>query len=283
MGRDESPLPCVETLMHPSILRRRLPVLWDALFADAESDYTSRMRPGVAFFALCLFVMPFSASAAEDSPRDTYEALNSLRVNPAAVYEITATDRIELRRGDGHFTFEAGKLAFFAPYKGQVTGAVFSGRGHVVAAPRDPVEKQQMARFLGAPVLDEAFSDLYLRFTDGTATELLRELSSAGVQPVQDTEFALRWDPIAAQVNPPQSLRILFAMASTHSEPFFYAAIEGNTRGPFDMMVDPDRFEGALIGQPKKIGTEGFYDVWASYPLPGQAIPPRHFAVLDYE
>src|SRR3984957_4324011 len=283
MGRDESPLPCVETLMHPSILRRRLPVLWYALFAHAESDYTFRMRPGVAFFALCLFVMPFSASAAEESSRDTYEALNSLRVNPAAVYEIAAADRIELRRGDGHFTFESGKLAFFASYKGQVTGAVFSGRGHVVAAPRDPVEKQQMARFLGAPVLDEAFSDLYLRFTDDTAAELLREFGSAGVQPIQDTEFAVRWDPIAPQVNPPQSLRILLAMESAHTQPFFYAAVEGNSRGPFDMAVDPDRFEAALIGQPKKPGAETFYDVWASYPLPGQPTSRRHFSALDYE
>ncbi len=273
----------VETLMHPSILNPRTPVPPDALFPDAESAYTFLMRPGVALLAFCLFLMPCAASAAEDSAKDTYEALNALRVNPAAVYEISAADRIEFRRGDGHFTFEFGKLAFIAPYKGQVTGAVFSGRGHVVAAPRDPVEKQQMARFLGAPVLDEAFSDVYLRFTDDTATELLRELSSAGVHPVQDTEFAVRWDPIAAQVNPPQSLRILFAMASAHAEPFFYAAIEGNNYGPFDLMVDPDRFEGALIGQPKKIGTENFYDVWASYPLPGQAIPPRHFAVLDYE
>src|ERR1700727_16658 len=272
IGRDDSPPSSVETLMHPSILDPYAPVLPDALFPHAESDYTLPMRPGVAFsrffLVFCLFVMPCAASTAEDSPHDTYEALNSLRVNPAAVYEITAADRIELRRGDGHFTFDLGKLAFFAPYKGQVTGVVFSGRGHVVAAPRDPVEKQQMARFLGAPVLDEAFSDLYLRFTDDTAAELLGELNSAGVQPIQDTEFAVRWDPIAAQVNPPQSLRILFSMISSHSQPYFYAAIEGNTNGPFDMMVDQQRPEAVLIGQPKTLGVAGFDDVGASYPLP---------------
>jgi hypothetical protein len=269
--------------MHPSILGPRLPVLPDALFPHAESAYTLRMWPGVAFLAFCLFVMPCAASAAEDSPRDAYDTLNSLRVNPAAVYEIAPADRIELRRGDGHFTFDVGKLAFFAPYKGQITGAVFSGRGHVVAAPRDPVEKQQMARFLGAPVLDEAFSDVYLRFTDDTAAELLRELSGAGVQPVQDTEFAVRWDPIATQVNPPQSLRILFGSVSAHPEPFFYAAIEGNTHGPFDMMVDPQRSEAVLIGQPKKLGAASFYDVWAAYPLPDQPVAHRRFSALDYE
>jgi hypothetical protein len=241
------------------------------------------MWAGVAYLALCLFLMPFSASAAEESPRDTYEALNSLRVNPTAVYEIAAAHRIELRRGDGHFTFDLGKLAFFAPFQGQITGAVFSGRGHVVAAPRDPVEKQQMARFLGSPVLDEAFSDVYLRFTDDTAAELLRELNSAGVQPIQDTAFALRWDPIAAQVNPPESLRILFNIVSSHAEPFFYAAVEGNVRGPFDMMIDPQRSEAALIGQPKKVGNESFYDVWASYPLPNQQPARRRFSALDYE
>src|SRR5579862_3674327 len=122
IGRDDSPPSSVETLMHPSILDPCAPVLPDALFPHAESDYTLPMRPGVAFFAFylafCLFGMPFSASAAEDSPRDTYEALNSLRVNPAAVYEIAAADRIELRRGDGHFTFDQGEVAFFMPYKG---------------------------------------------------------------------------------------------------------------------------------------------------------------------
>ena len=164
--------------MHPSILNPRTPVLPDALFPHAESAYTFLMRPGVALLAFCLLLMPCAASAAEDSAKDTYEALNALRVNPAAVYEISAADRIELRRGDGHFTFDLGKLAFFASYKGQVTGVVFSGRGHVVAAPRDPVEKQQMARFLGAPVLDEAFSDVYLRFTDDTAQPSLSAIPS---------------------------------------------------------------------------------------------------------
>lgn len=241
------------------------------------------MRPGMALFALLLLLTPFSASAAEDSPRDTYDALNSLRANPAAVYEINAADRIELRRGDGHFTFDLGKLAFFASFKGQVTGAVFSGRGHVVAVPRDPIEKQQMARFRGAPVLDEGFSDVYLRFTDDTAAELLRELSRAGIQPIQDSEFAARWDPIAAQVNPPQSLRILFSMVSTHAEPYFYAAIEGISAGPFDMVVDEERSEAALIGQPKRIGNTNFYDVWASYPLPDQPPARRRFSALDYE
>src|SRR5256884_6746157 len=64
--------------------------------------------------------------------------------------------------------------------------SVFSGRGHVLAAPRDPVEKQQMGRFLGSPVLDEAFGSAYLRFTDGTADELLLEFRKRSLAPQTD-------------------------------------------------------------------------------------------------
>jgi len=241
------------------------------------------MRPGVALLAFCSFLMPLMARAAEESPREAYDALNALRADPAAVYDITPADRIEIRRADAHFTFDEGKLAFFLPYKGQITGVVFSGRGHVVAAPRDPMEKQQLARFLGAPILDQAFSDIYLRFTDDSAQEFLRELHSAGITPLQDTEFATRWNPIALQVNPPQSLRILFGSISSHPDPYFYAAVEGNATGPFDVMIDQQRAEAVLIGQPKKSGTAGFYDVWASYSIPDQLKPQRHFSALDYE
>src|SRR3984957_14253489 len=287
IGRDESPPSSVETLMHPSILNPRTPVLPDALFPHAESDYTLPMRPGVAFsrffLVFCLFAMPCAASAAEDSPHDTYEALNSLRVNPAAVYEITPADRIELRRGDGHFTFDQGKLAFFAPYKGQVTGVVFAGRGHVLAAPRDPVEKQQMARFLGAPILDQDFTNVCLRFTDETAADLLRQLQNANNAPLQDTEYASRWNPVLAAVNPPQSLRILFGSLSSNSQPYFYAAVDGVTSGPFDVIIDQERPEAVMLGQPKNVGAKSFYDVWASYTIPGARPHVRSFVALNYE
>ena len=68
------------------------------------------MRAGVALLGLCL-VMPSVASSGEKSPREQYEALNALRADPSAVYEVTSVDRIELRRADVQFSFEQGKLS----------------------------------------------------------------------------------------------------------------------------------------------------------------------------
>jgi hypothetical protein len=98
-----------------------------------------------------------SLAAQQAPPREAHELLasyNRLQVDPSAVYKIEPTARIELRRGDGKLLFDEGYIAFYAPLGGKVTGAVFSGRGHILAAPRDPAEKQQLALFLVAPVLD---------------------------------------------------------------------------------------------------------------------------------
>ncbi len=241
------------------------------------------MRVAVALLGLGCLVMPIKASPGDQSPHEVYDALNALRADPAATYEIASGDRVELRRADAQLTFEQGKLTFLTPLNGRITGAVFSGRGHALAAPRSPVEKQQMARFLGAPVLDQEFTDVCLRFTDDTGTDLLRQFQDAKITPIRDSEFAARWNAVLAAVNPPQSLRILFGSLSGNPKPYFYAAIDGVTTGPFDVIVDFQRPEAVLMGQPRKSGANVFYDVWASYPAPNAVPLGRSFHALDYE
>src|SRR5580704_15511257 len=249
-----------------------------ALFRHAECDYTSCMRPGVALIALwCLIALPVSP-AAEQSPHELYDALNALRVDPSTTYQLVAANRIELRRGDVEIFFEEGKLAFLAPMDGHTTGFVFSGCGHTLAFPRDVVEKQQMAHFLGAPVLDQEFLTAYVRFTDDAAEDLLRQFHSANLAPQLDSAFASLSDPYVAHFNPSQSLRILEDRLSQNPKPYFYAALEGVETGSFDLLFDPQHREQVLIGQRRK----SYYDVWASYAIPGSVPPPSSFHALDY-
>src|ERR1700726_1715782 len=149
------------------------------------------MRFRVAFLGFsCLLAT--EVWAADKTAREAYDQLSALRVDPATLYEIDPANRIELRRGDVQLSFEQGKLAFLQLFEGRVTGAVFFGRGHVLAAPRDVVEKQQMAHFLSAPVLDQDFTSACLRFTDEPAADLLRQLTQAGVSPQPGSSFAAR-------------------------------------------------------------------------------------------
>ena len=253
-------------------------------FANAEKGYTPGVHLAAIIFSSFLLVTANAAAAAATpkSPHELYDAFNALRLDPAAVYEVAATNRIELRRADLLLSFDTGKLAFLQPLDGDITGVVFSGRGHALATPRGIVEKQQMARFLGAPLLDQDFTSIYLRFSDDTAADLLRQLQHAQLTPTQDPTFTTQWDAVLAATNPGHSLRLVFNAITQHPKPFVYAVIDGNTTGPFDFILDLMRDEPVLLGQLRRSPAGASYDIWASYKLPDFTPVPGAFHALRY-
>src|SRR5258708_20564979 len=181
---------------HFSILKRKRPAHASDLFQDCENGYTATMWVVFVTLALWCLVSPVAVLAADKRPpKELYDALNVLRVDPAAVYSLEASNRIELRRGDAKLSFDEGKLAFFAPFDGRITGAVFAGRGHALAMPRAPLENHQRPRFLGAPSLDQDFTSAYLRLTHDSAEDFLRQFKHANVVPQQDPAYAAQWEP----------------------------------------------------------------------------------------
>ena len=240
------------------------------------------MGVGAKFIALWCLLAPAVSAATERTPHELYDALNALRIDPAAVYHIAPANRIELRRGDAILSFDEGTLAFFSPLDGQITGAAFAGRGHALALPRDPVEKQQMGYFLGAPVLDQEFFTAYLRFTDDTADEFLRQFRSAKLVPLVDTISVTPWESALARLNQGHTLRILFDLFSQHPKPYFYAGLEGAATGFFDVVLDMQHEEPFLLGQYHKSGPNTFYDVWTSHGIPGVPSNPATFHALSY-
>jgi Peptidase family M1 domain len=248
----------------------------------AESDYTEHMRVRSALFAL-LFLSGSGLHAAESSPRELLGSLNALRLDPAHVYTISSANRIELHEGDLVLSFERGRVAFFQPFEGKVTGFVFSGIGHALALPRDPAEKQQLARFLGTPVLDQQFVSIYARFTDDTAADLLSQFGRESIQPAPDETFASLWLPQLERLNPTHSLRILFEKYIAPPRHFFHAGIDGILTGPFDVLIENMRQENFLLGQPRVVDKIGYYDVWTSYELPDSSGSSPPFRAQHYQ
>src|ERR1700732_3110976 len=171
------------------------------LFHNAQNDYTFPMRLAAAFFVLCSLTAAQPSRSAPRTAHQLYDTLNALRLDPASVYQIKPEHRIELRRGDAKISFDQGELIFFVPLDSEITGAVFSGRGHILTLPRETIEKQQMARFLDSPILDQDFASAYMRFTDATSADLLRQLQAAGLKPESDNAAASRWEPILSHLN----------------------------------------------------------------------------------
>ena len=219
------------------------------------------------------------AQSSPSDPRELYRALNALRVAPEQVYYVRD---LYLRRDAVRLTLVEGKLAFLAAYNGRLTGAVFTGRGHALAMPRDPIEKRSLAHFLGAPLLDQGFLSAYLRFTDNAGEELLQQLRATGAQSTAEPSFAEGWNETVANLNPWHSLRILTDWLSEEPRPYFCAALLGEVSGPFDVLVDDRRAEQVLIGQPRWVAGVRFYDVWASFRRADAPETRRSFTPVSY-
>jgi hypothetical protein len=199
---------------------------------------------------------------AASEARELYQVLNTLRTDRAQIYRVR---ELSLRNDAVRVSMEEGKLAFLEPLQGRVTGAVFTGRGRILAVPRDVVERRSLARFTGAPLLDEGFSRAYFRFTDDTSEQLRRQLRQAGAKPIDEPTFAEEWDLVVADLNPWHSLRVLADWLSEEPQPYFYAGVLGDKTGAFDVLVDERREEQTLIGQGKEEGLARYYNIWASF------------------
>lgn len=224
---------------------------------------------------------PASSGPAATGPAHAiYDALTALRVNSHEVYTIK---NIDLRRDIVHITLTDGKLAFLEAYQGKIVGAVFSGRGHIVALPREPGEKESLARFIGTPILDEEISNTFLRFDDNTEAELREKLKAAKATPADDPSIADEWNPVVGVLNRWHSLRLLGDFYSAHPQPYFYAGMEGALSGPFDVLIDDRREEQVMIGQPKNADGQPVFDSWVSAPAANAPKPlPPAFDAESY-
>ena len=238
-----------------------------------------RVSPGFLLLLACLITVPFplcgearqspngadggtTISSLPEDPVALYRALNDLRPDPNSVYIV---HDLNLKRDVISVTLSEGKLAFLPAIGGHVTGAVFAGRGRVLATPRDPGERRSLAHFLGVPILDQTFSRAYIRFTDDTAAEIQQQLKAAGSAETVDARFAESWNALLATLAPAQSLRIMQDLLSNDPLPFFYAMLDGNSTGAFDVLIDRRRDEKVFIGQARTADGAPSYDVWASF------------------
>ena len=220
-----------------------------------------------------------SVAASSIRPREIYQGLNAIRVDSTQIYPVSD---LRLRRDAVSLTFSEGTIGLVEAYDGRVTGAVFSGLGHVSANLRDPAERQSLAHFLGVPLLNQNFSGAYLRFDDGSGDEILEQLRHAGSVPKTDDDFAATWNKSLPNLNPVQSVRLLLDWTAETPAPFFYAELLDDRIGAFDVLVDSRRTDSVLIGQERWASGNRYYDMWASFEGADTPAAAPAFAPVSY-
>lgn len=178
--------------------------------------------------------------------------------------EVYRVRDLTLRRGALSVSFTRGVLAFLEPVDGRATGAVFIGSGDVLALMPNAIERAQMARFTGSPILNERFDVALLRFTDDTREEILRILGSRAEEEMRtgDLEALLPWGANLGDTSRLLNFRLLQDLMGPPDRPIFFAALRGETLGWFDTVYDARSSEQIRISA----GGDRSGDIWASFP-----------------
>ena len=200
---------------------------------------------------------------------------------------------ITIRRDVLTVALNRGAIAFLEPINGKVTGAVFIGSGEIVAIPPDPIEKEQVYKFTGTPVLNETFETVILRFTDNTYEEIRKEIADRAAEDVTANDAAQfePWDMAVAARAAALNSRLLADLLEPGGKTFFLGELNGNRRGWFDIVYDLRATEEVSVFQVHDIGGTGVTDVWASFNQRTEARNPEAVAhehkspidILSYE
>ena len=200
---------------------------------------------------------------------------------------------ITIRRDVLTVALNRGAIAFLEPINGKVTGAVFIGSGEIVAIPPDSIEKEQVYKFTGTPILNETFETAIFRFTDNTYEEIKKEIADHATEDVTANDAAQfdPWDMALAARATALNLRLLADFLEPGGKTFFLGELNGNKRGWFDIVYDLRSIEEVSVFQVHDIGGAAVTDVWASFNQRSEARNPEAVAhehksaidILSYE
>src|SRR5439155_17307776 len=216
---------------------------------------------------LALFIVLFGTVPQSPVPADADELLaqlSKIRLDKKQFYNIRD---ITIRRDAFSIALNRGTIAFLEPVMGRVTGAVFLGDGEVVAIPPDAIEKQEVYKFTGSPVLNERFQSALFRFTDNTDAEILRQHSQHAEEPVSDDDSArfLAWDRTVTDRSGVINLRILADFLEPAGQELFLGELNGDKLGWFDLVYDQRLVEEVAVFKVHETGSSTIADLWTSF------------------
>ncbi len=183
-----------------------------------------------------------SVLVAQSQQRPAAAALYQQLQNPSVIEKSAHLENMVLQRDRVTITFTNGTVYFSPPVAGKVRSAVFVGSGRLQAAP-PPVafELDNVRRLLKADDVSADFKTAVLRFTDDTASELLKagflQVDAASEQAAHlAAELAPR---LLKETGMNVSARLLESILNQETPGVFLAQLDGGKRGRFTYLFDP--------------------------------------------
>jgi hypothetical protein len=225
------------------------------------------------------------------TPSEAAAALKQLSFDAQRCWRVRD---LHLAREDVKLYLTEGYLVLSQPLGRGPVAALFTtdiehGDGEVIVMPPTLEERQTMARFTGAPNLNEHFKNALLLFTDETGAELARlaEENAAKPAPEMGALLADQYNATVRNLTASFETRLVQDIAGEVNPEFglFFVALGGTRLGNFDVIYDPQSHEQVTVGQLQYLNDRSYYNIWANFLARKQrrgdaAAPPlREFAI----
>ena len=226
-------------------------------FPNLSFDLGPAVKMRLWSAVVCLICLVcFHPLSAQQQPNTNaaYRQLRTLLPGPVTI----PVNNFVLTRDAAVFTFTRGDFALYGEVNGKITGAVFAGAGHFHLTPPTAVERHSLAILTKKEEFDEDFSQVVLRFTDGTEEELRKAASpTAKSEPDHDlARAAMEFHTFQREhLKENIDLRLLEDVLSPGKGGFFLAAMKGSTNGHLLLEIDP---HGAPAVLPEEVRLSSF-------------------------
>jgi hypothetical protein len=229
---------------------------------------------------VCLIVTLFgfvSQSFPQNEADEVLGQLSKARLDKKQIFHVRD---LTIRRDVLSITLNRGLIAFLEPVRGKVTGAVFIGSGEIVAIPPDSIEKQQIYKFTGLPILNETFQNAIFRFTDDTFDEIKNEILQHADEEVSPEDIAQfdSWDQTIAERSRLLDIRLLADLLESPPRPLFLAELNGDKTGWFESVFDARLVEEVAAFKIHEVANKPVVDSWTSFNQRNEARNPEAVA-----
>jgi hypothetical protein len=182
---------------------------------------------------------------------------------------------LSLTREDIKIYLTDGHLIFSKPVAGRRIAAVFAadvegGDAEVLLLPPNRAERTSLARYIGAPNLDEHFQAGVFLFT-GDEYESLRAQIAQGAANKRTPEVAPlleeQWGPTLRNLGTSYQTRLTLDLLGGPGHPrgLFSAMLRSAKQNNFDLLYDPDAPEQIFAGQLVNRNERLYFDTWTSF------------------
>jgi hypothetical protein len=226
------------------------------------------VRKVVLLAGVFIFAPWCLAQAPAGSPASTvWNALSAPAMDPA---KSAHAENVNIIRDHVRINLTDGTIQFTQPVNGVVFGAVFHGKGRLLAEPPNPQEAQQLRLFTKQDKLNVEFTDATFSFTDGLLEEVAKQVKWQASGPAADDLYAKRQKEREdlGESSLPRLLQGILS-ADRARTAYFLSDLKVD-RSWVEVRDDALEPEDIVVGRWADIGPVRIFDTWMSFPAGGR-------------